>query len=288
MSSLWEPFLDSGELQRALGAAALLGLVCGLLGALVMPRGLTYAAESLSHALLPGAAVALLAGGPVLVGALVSGVGAAGAVARLSRRRELADSGLGVVFTASLAATALLMAGRGGPEDLEGLLFGDIGTVQPIDLWLGLAVLAGAVGFVATLGRRFVISAFDPAFASALRLRPALLDALLLALLAAALAIGLRSVGGLLVLALLVAPAAAAQLVSRRLRTMMWLAPVLGLLSSAVGLEISIHAAVGAGPAIALVSLGAFALAGAWTGLRHLLRHPTRPDRSTAAPAAPA
>jgi ABC-type Mn2+/Zn2+ transport system permease subunit len=288
MSSLWEPFLDNGALQRALGEAALLGLVCGLLGALVLPRGLTYAAESLSHALLPGAAVALLAGGPVLVGALVSGVGAAGIVARLSRRRELADSGLGVVFTASLAATSLLMAKRGSPEDLEGLLFGDIGTVEPIDLWLGLAVLAGAVGFVATLGRSFVVSAFDPAFASALRLRPAILDAVLLALLAAALAIGLRGVGGLLVLALLVAPAAAALLLSRRLATVLWLSPTIGLLSSAAGLEISIHAEVGAGPAIALASLGAFALAGGWNGLRHLLRHPTRPDRSTATPAASA
>lgn len=249
-------------MQRALAEVALMGVVCGLLGVLVVLRGLAYSGESLSHALVPGAAVALVAGLPVIAGALVGGVLAALVIAVLLRRPDVGeDTAVSVVVTGAFAAGVVLVATRGTTRDLDSLLFGSVLAVEPSDLWVGLVAAAVVAAIIAVLGRRLILIAFDRAFAGALGVRAGLLDAVLLVALAAALTVALRGVGTLLVLALLLAPAAAARALTGRVWAMLGLAPVLAVASGVAGLELSFHAGVAAGPAICLVALGVFALA---------------------------
>ena len=252
---------------RALAEVALMGVVCGLLGVFVVLRGLTYSGESLSHALVPGAAVALLAGLPVIAGALVGGVLAALAIAVLLRRPDVGeDTAVSVVVTGVFAAGVVIVATRGTAKDLDSILFGSVLSVDGRDLWVGLAAAVGVAVLVGALGRRFVLVAFDRAFAESLRLRAGLLDALLLVALAAALTVALRGVGTLLVLALLVAPAAVARALTRRVWAMLVVAPLVAVACGVVGLELSFHQGVAAGPAICLVALGAFGVVAAATG----------------------
>ena len=247
---------------RALAEVALMGVVCGLLGVFVVLRGLTYSGESLSHTLVPGAAVALVAGLPVIAGALVGGVLAALAIALLLRRPDIGeDTAVSVVVTGVFAAGVVIVATRGTPKELDSILFGSVLSVDARDLWVGVAAAVAVAAIVATLGRRLVLVAFDRAFAEDTGARTGLLDAVLLVALAAALTVALRGVGTLLVLALLVAPAAAARLLTGRVWAMLVAAPVIAVACGVVGLEISYFEGVAAGPAICLVALGVFAAA---------------------------
>jgi ABC-type Mn2+/Zn2+ transport system permease subunit len=264
-------------MQRALAESVLIGVSCGLLGVLIVLRGLTFTGESLSHTLLPGAAIAVALGFAVVAGALVAGVLAALVIAALLRRPEVGeDAAVSVVFTGAFAAGVIVLSTHGTRKDLDSLLFGSILAVEPRDLWLGLGTAVGVAAVIVLATRGFVLVAFDRTFASALGLRPGLLDVLLLTALAGALTVALRGVGALLVLALLVAPPATARVLTGRVWTMLWLAPLLGIASSFVGLEISFHFGAAAGPAICLTALGFLATALCWAGLGAPLKHVRR------------
>lgn len=268
MSYLLHPFTYE-FMQRALAESALMGVVCGLLGVLIVLRGLTFTGESLSHTLLPGAALALVVGLSVVGGALVAGVLAAVLIALLLRRPEIGeDVAVSVVFTGAFAAGVIVLSTHGTPKDIDSLLFGSILAVEPNDLWLGLAAAVAVVAVVALSRRGLVLVAFDRTFATALGLRPALYDVLLLVALAGALTVALRGVGTLLVLSLLVAPAVTARVLARRVWTMLWLGPLVAVASAFVGLEISYHAGAAAGPAICLTALVGLAVALAAASLR--------------------
>jgi ABC-type Mn2+/Zn2+ transport system permease subunit len=260
MEALLEPF-HYDFMQRAFVEAVLMGLVCGFLGVLVVLRGLTYTGESLSHTLVPGAAIAIVAGLPVLLGALAAGVVGAVAMAVLLRRPDVGEeTAVGVVFTGAFALGVILLSTHGTSEDLDSLLFGSILAVEPRDLRASLAAAVVVAAVCILLTRRFVLVAFDRTFARSAGLRVELLDVALLVALATALTVALRGIGALLVLALLVAPAATARIVARRVWTMVWLAPLVAVACGCVGLEISYQAGVAAGPAIALTALAAFAI----------------------------
>jgi manganese/iron transport system permease protein len=189
----------------------------------------------------------------------------------LLRRTDVGeDVAVSVVFTAAFATGVIVLSTHGTPRDLDSLLFGSILAVEPRDLWLGVGA-AAAVGAVCALSvRGFVLAAFDRAFATAVGARPAVLDVLLLVALAGALTVALRGVGTLLVLALLVAPAVTARLLTRRVWTMLWLGPLLAVASAFVGLEISYHADAAAGPSICLTAIGVLGLALLLTRTRRL------------------
>lgn len=260
MTALLEPF-EYAFMQRALAEVVLMSVVCGLLGVFVVLRGLTYAGESLSHTLVPGAAVAVAAGAPVLPLAFASALVAVVLIATFAQRPEIGgETAIGVVFSGAFAAGVIVLSIWGTPRELDSILFGSILAVDARDLWTAALAALGALVIVALFGRRFLAVAFDPAFARALRLRPLSLDAALLVGLALALTVALRGMGTLLVLALLVAPAATARLLVDRAWSMLWLAPLLGLTMGIAGLELSYHLDVAAGAAIALTAIAGFAL----------------------------
>jgi ABC-type Mn2+/Zn2+ transport system permease subunit len=257
MTYLFEP-LHYAFMQRAFAEALLMALVCGPLGVFVVTRGLTFTGESLSHTLLPGAAIALAAALPVLAGALVGGVLSAVLIALLLRRPQIGeDAAVSVVFTGAFAIGVVVLSTHGSPKDLDSLLFGSILAVSPGDLRTGAVAALAVLVLMVVLARPLVVAAFDRPFAAAAGLRPGLVDVVLLIGVAAALTVALRGIGTLLVLALLVAPAVTARLFARSIWSMLWLAPLVAAACAIVGLELSYHAGAAAGPAIALAAVSA-------------------------------
>jgi ABC-type Mn2+/Zn2+ transport system permease subunit len=245
--------LRSGIDRRALLEVALVGAVCGGIGFWVVVERLSYAAESLSHGLLPGLVLAALAGAPLLLGA-AGGVAVAALLIGVAARdpRIGPEAATGVVVTGLVGLGALLALTPDSPQRLEELLFGDPLGVSDSDLVAaGLLAATGALALF-LLHRPLAAMAFDGEGAAALGLRPRLMRLVLLGLVAAAVAVAVQGLGALLSLALLVAPALA---VRRRARTAAQAivgGAAVGAAGGAVGIYVSHHADVAAGATVAL------------------------------------
>ena len=258
---LVEPLSDP-VVQRALAAAIIAGVTVPVLGCYVVLRGMAFLGDALAHIILPGVALALLAGWPLLAGAIIAGVVAALLIGALERTTEIKeDTAIGVVFAAALALGVALLASQDEhAEELEHILFGDLASVTQGDLWLMAALGAAALVTVAAFSKEFLILSFDQPLARTLQLPVTRLNNLLLVLLAVVIVLSLQTVGVALVLALLVTPAAAAYLLTRRLPVMMVLSAVIGALSGVVGVFFSYYLVIPSGAAIVLVATTVFAV----------------------------
>ncbi|MHB1006457.1 MAG: metal ABC transporter permease [Chloroflexota bacterium] len=250
-------------MQKGLLASLVVGILCAVVGCYVVLRGMAFMGDALAHAVLPGVAIAYLLNADVLVGALVAAVAVAlgiGAFAQGGRLRE--DTAIGIVFAAALAlGVALMSTTRTYSTDLTHILFGNVLGVADRDLWLvgGLAVIVLAT--VVLLFKEFLVAFFDPVLGATLRLPVGLLRNVMLVLLALTIVVSLQTVGAGLVAAMLVTPAATAQLLTRRLPGMMMVAAAIGAGSAVGGLYISFYASVASGAAIVLVCTAVFILA---------------------------
>jgi ABC-type Mn2+/Zn2+ transport system permease subunit len=268
---LAEPFTYP-FMVRGLVAALMVGVVCPVLGAYVVLRGMAFFGDALAHIILPGVVAAFLLGWPLVSGALIVGVVAALAVGAISRRSPIKeDTAIGVVFAGCFAlGIALLSSRRGYAVDLTHILFGNLLGVSQADVLLiaGLGLLA--ILAVVAFYKEFLVLSFDPLLAVTLRLPVSRLQNLMLVLLAVVIVASIQAVGVALVLAMLITPAAAASLLTRRLPMMMLVGAAIGALSAIAGLYLSFYAAVPSGPAIVLTATAIFVfvflLRRAWTG----------------------
>ena len=252
---LTDPF--SGALmQRALAEILILAVACGPLGAWILLYRQSYAAESISHAMLPGLVVAALIGLPLLLGATGGVLVAAGAIALAGRDERLGgDVGVAVAISALFGLGAMLALSPEVPPRLGELLFGDLLGVRPRDL-VEAAVLAGGVALALLAAHRsLTLSVFDRAAAPSLGARPARTELALLALLAICTVAAVRGLGNLLVVALILAPGAAALNLARRLPAVLGLSALLAALAGVLGLLASYHWEVAAGAAVALAAM---------------------------------
>lgn len=267
--ALMDPFTHA-FMVRSLIAAVTVGIVCPALGTYVVLRGMAFMGDALAHIVLPGVVLAFIFGWPLAVGALAAGVLAALTIGRLSDRGRIAeDTAIGVVFAGAFALGVALISARGSyAVDLTHILFGNLLGVSPSDLWLiallGLLVLLTIAAFY----KEFMVISFDPLLAETLRLPVAWLRNLLLVLLAIVIVVSLQAVGVALVLAMLVTPAAAASLLTRRLIWVILIACAIGGVSSVVGLYLSFYLNLASGPAIVLATTAIFAVVYAWRGRR--------------------
>jgi ABC-type Mn2+/Zn2+ transport system permease subunit len=254
-----EPFdflldpLRSGIDRRALVELALVGVFSGALGFWVVTERLAYAAESLSHGLLPGLVIAALAGASLLLGAAGGALVAAALLALAARDERIGpDTGTAVAVTGLVGLGALLALEPEAPQRLDELLFGDPLGVSDGDLVAATALLVGGAAALVALHRPLCAVAFDPSGAAAAGVRPALVRLVLLALLAAAIAVAARGLGALLVLAVLVAPPVAVARHAGTPARAMLAAGAVAVLASVVGIEVSFHAGTAAGASVAL------------------------------------
>jgi ABC-type Mn2+/Zn2+ transport system permease subunit len=250
-------------MQRAMAATVLVGVVCAVVGCFVVLKGMAFLGDALAHAILPGVAVAYLAGGHILVGALVAAVTVALLIGLISRQGLVKeDTAIGVLFAAALSLGVVLISStRTYAVDLSHILFGDVLGVSRSDLLLVGGLGAVVLGTVLLVYKELVVVTFDPVLAATLRLPVQRLTYLLLVLLALTVVASLSTVGVGLVAAMLVTPAATAFLLTRRLPAMMATAALIGAASGVAGLYLSYYRNVASGAAVVLVASVFFGLA---------------------------
>ena len=247
-------------MQHAFLAIILVGVICGVTGTFVVLRGLAFMGDALAHAIFPGVVIAFILGGNFLIGALIAAVVVSLAIGLVSQTGRLTnDTAIGVLFAGGFAlGIALISSQRTFAKDLTSFLLGTILGVTRDDLYLtggvGLAVLIA----IAAFRRELTAVAFDRTFAQSTGLRLWTYDQLFLLLLSLAIVVSLQTVGNILVLAMLVTPAATARLMTDRLQVMVWLAALLGAASGVAGLYLSYYRGIASGASVVLVATGIF------------------------------
>jgi zinc transport system permease protein len=245
-----EPFLF-----RALIAAVAVGIIAAPLGCLVVWRRMSYFGSTVAHAGLLGVALGLFLGFDLTLGVILVALALGGLLVVLGRQRQLpADSLLGILSHAALAGGLVAAAKLAGQRlDLMGYLFGDILAVTNADLlWIG-AGGAAVLLVVATLWRTLVAVAVHEELAAAEGFDTRRAEAVLVFVLAFTIAVAMKVVGVLLIIAFLIMPAAAARPFARTPEAMVGWAAVIGAIGAALGLLASATADIPAGPAIVLV-----------------------------------
>jgi manganese/iron transport system permease protein len=240
---------------RALAAATIVGLVCAVVGSYMVLRGLAFMGDALSHAAFPGVVVAYLLQGPFYLGAAVAAVGTALAIGWVSRRGRLrGDTAIGVLF-AGMFALGIFLFSRipSYVGDLFGFLFGEVLGISDADLvaLVGLAIVVLAL--VVVFWKELLYSTFDPMGAAAAGLPVGRLEYLFLVLIALTIVVSLQAVGIILVVAMLITPAATGQLLASSFGRLVAIAVAIGVVSPAVGLYASYWLDAAAGATIVLV-----------------------------------
>ncbi|MBO4161355.1 anchored repeat-type ABC transporter permease subunit [Micromonospora antibiotica] len=251
---------DLAFLPKALAIAVMSSIVCGVVGCYVVLRGMAFIGDAVAHAVFPGVAVAFVLQGSLVLGGAVAGVATALLIAVFSQNRRVKeDSIIGVFLVGAFALGIVIISQAPGyAGSLQQFLFGSITGIPDRDLYVvggaGLVIL----GLVLALHKEFVAVCLDREMSRAMGLSVFWLDIVLYVLVTLAVVISLQTIGNILVLALLITPAAAARLLTDRLGLMMLLAPLIGGASAVVGLYLSWSYDTPVGGTIVLVATVVF------------------------------
>ncbi|MGV3246992.1 metal ABC transporter permease [Rothia sp. 11254D007CT] len=262
---MYELFIEPltyGFMQRGLLVTVLAALVCALLSCWLVLMGWSLMGDGISHAVLPGVALAYILGAPFALGALIAALVAValiGSVAARGRVRE--DAAIGIVFTVMFALGLVLISAFPSQVDLHSVIFGNVLGVSWADVWQ-IGLLAVLVVAVLLIKRRdLVLYAFDPGYTHAIGLSPKLLSGLLLVALALTSVLALQIVGVVLVVALLVIPGATARLLTDRFTTMLLISAGVSLTAALAGFFMGYLLDVSAGGTVVLALGVLFGLA---------------------------
>ena len=273
-----------GFMQRGLIAAVLIGIVCAVMGVFVVLKGLAFIGDAVSHAAFPGLVVAYIIGAPLYIGGAIAAVVTALAIGLVTRRTRLRfDTSVGVLFAGTFAFGVMLFSTiKGYVTDLLGYLLGNVLGIGVADL-VQVAILGAVVlAVVVVIRKELLFATFDPLGAAASGLPVARLEYLLLALLGVTIVVSIQAVGIIMVVAMLVTPAATAQLLVIRFGRLMVVSVVLASVSAVAGLYLSFYLNLASGASIVLVETLFFGIAlvfGPKTGLL------SRASQGAAAPA---
>jgi len=252
--------LQLGFMQRALAASVLVGALTALVGVYVVLRGLAFIGDAISHAAFPGVVLAFLLKLPIYPGAIVAAVLTALGIGWVSRRAGVRlDTAIGVIFAGTFAAGVLMMSTiKGYVGDLMSFLFGNVLAVTPGDLLVVALLTLLVLGAILATYKELLFATFDPLGAQAAGYPVGLFEYGLLVLVALAIAVSIQVVGIILVVAMLVTPAATAQLLTNRFDNLLVLAVLLSIAESIVGLYLSFYGNLASGATIVLVQTGVF------------------------------
>ncbi|MCT1444658.1 anchored repeat-type ABC transporter permease subunit [Corynebacterium sanguinis] len=228
-------------LPRALAVALISSVVCAVVGCYVVLRGMSFIGDAVAHAVFPGIALAFALEVSVLLGGAVAGVVVAVAISTLTQRRRIKeDSVIGIVFAAAFALGLVVISRvEGYTASLSSFLFGSLTGVDTGAIWVCAVAGTVIIALMVVLGPWLSAVAFDRETARAMNLPVYALDLALYLSVTAAVVISVQTIGNILVLALLVTPAAAARLYTDNLGTMMWLASGIGAFASVIGVWLS-------------------------------------------------
>lgn len=248
---------------RALIASLLVGITCGLLGVFIVLRNMSLIGDALSHAVLPGIFTAFLLVGYNTIGFFIGAV-AAGLVSTLAMTwiqqtiKTRNDAAVGIVFTVmfslGIIGISWLNAQQGAHIDLKDFLFGNVLTVSPEDLLLSAIVCLYTLSMVLIFYRYLFVTTFQPVIAQSMGISVKVIHYMLMFLLSFAVVSSLRTVGVILVVAMLITPASTALLWSNRLPKVLVISVCIGAFASIIGLILSILLDTTPGPLMVVVS----------------------------------
>ncbi|WP_245703411.1 anchored repeat-type ABC transporter permease subunit [Streptomyces lushanensis] len=258
---LLEPW-DLPFMQRAFAVAAAVGLVCGVVGVFVVLRGMAFIGDAVAHSAFPGVALAYAFNGSLVLGGAAAGITTAVLIAVVSQNRRLKeDTVIGVFFAFAFGLGIVLVSTRDTwTTDLSSFLFGQVLAVSPGDVWTVTGTGAVLVALVLVLRKELVAVSLDRETARAAGLPVLRLDLTLYIVVTATIVLSLEAVGNILVLALLITPAATARMLTERLWAMTLLASAIGCAGSVAGLYVSYAYDLAAGGSVVVVLTGVFAV----------------------------
>lgn len=263
LQALIDP-LQYGFMQRSLLIAVLVGIICSLVGSYLMVQRLALLGDAISHSVLPGLGVAFLLGANIYLGAFIAGVLSTMVITWIRTRSPIKeDAAMGIVFSAffALGITLITLIQKSNKIDLNHFLFGNILGVTAAEVRDTAMITVFVVFVIVLLYKELLFYTFDPEGAEAAGLPVNLLNFGLMLLIALAIVASLKTVGVVLVLALLITPGATAYLLVKRLHQVMILGAILGVIASVSGMYLSYFYNLPSGPAIVLVASGGFFLA---------------------------
>jgi manganese/iron transport system permease protein len=254
---------DLAFLPKALTIAVLSAIMCGVVGCYVVLRGMAFIGDAVAHAVFPGLAIAFLFSGSLVLGGTIAGVVTALLVTVFAQNRRLKeDSVIGIFFVAAFALGIVVISRAPGyAGSLQQFLFGSITGIPDRDLYVVGGTTLAVLLAVFLLHKEFVAVTLDREMARALGLRTFWLDLMLYVLVTLAVVMAVQTIGNILVLALLITPAATARLLTDRLAVMMALAPAIGATCALTGLYLSWSWDLPVGGTIVLTLTGAFLIA---------------------------
>lgn len=278
MELLWAPFVEFAFMRRALYGGVALALSAAPLGVFLILRRLSLMGDAIAHGILPGAALGFWLFGLSLpamtLGGLLAGLGMAGLAAWVTRHTGLReDASLAALYPISLASGVLLLGLAGKKLDLLHLLFGSVLAVDPATLNGMLLVSIASLLLLALIYRWLLMDSLDPLFLAGVSPFGPLAYGLFLTLVVLNLVIGFQAIGALMVVGLMMLPAAAARFWSRHLPSMLLLAALTGAICVWLGLLLSYYANLPSGPCIVLLAGLAYLLSVLFGPIDGLLRH---------------
>ena len=247
---------------RALVVCISIGVMCPLLGAHVINREMGFMGDALAHSVLPGMVGAYALGFSPLLGAIPTGIVVALAIGYIVKKSNVSnDTSIGIMLTGLFAFGLILLSLNGNTEiHVEDILLGQIMTISNTDVLATIFLTIVTFTLMILLHKQLVFVGFDYEGAIVAGLPASRIDYFLLALLSVVIVVSLQVVGIILVVGMLITPAAAASLIAKRFSGAIFLGMLFGVTSAVVGLYLSYYFNLPSGPSIALTSTAIFAL----------------------------
>lgn len=260
--SFFESIAYYSFLQKALVTSVMVGVICGVIGCFIILRGMSLMGDAISHAVLPGVAISYMFGINIFYGAVFTGLLTAIAIGYISQNSRIKhDTSIGIMFTAAFALGIIIITLMQSSADLYHILFGNVLAVPTAEMWMTFIVGIIVLTTVFLFYKELLVTTFDPTIAATFGLPTKLIHYLLMVLLTMTTVASLQTVGIVLVVAMLITPAATAYLLTNKLWLMLFLSSGFGVFSSIIGLYFSFTYNLSSGSTIVLVATILFLIA---------------------------
>lgn len=261
-TKFFEGLLTYHFLQNAFITAIVIGIVAGAVGCFIILRSMSLMGDAISHAVLPGVAISFILGINFFIGAIVFGLLSSIIITYIKENSVIkGDTAIGITFSSFLALGIILIGLANSTTDLFHILFGNILAVQDSDKYMTIIVGLIVLTLITIFFKELLLTSFDPVLAKSMGMRVSFYHYLLMILLTLVAVTAMQSVGTILIVALLITPAATAYLYVKSLRTMLFLSSALGAVASVLGLYIGYTFNIAVGSSIVLTSTFMFLLA---------------------------
>lgn len=250
-----DPFQFS-FMVRALIICICVGIICPFLGAHVINRQMGFMGDALAHSVMPGMVASYIIGISPFFGAIPMGIVVALLIGFLVRKTKISnDTSIGIMFTGLFAIGLIMISLMGGlTVNLEDLLLGQVTSTSVSDLYTTLFLTTFVLAVMCLLYKQMIFTGFDYEGATVIGLKAGIIDYILLGLLSIVIVVTLQAVGIILVVGMLITPAAAASLITNRFWKLVIVGIIFGVISAIGGLYASYYLDLPSGPSIAMIS----------------------------------